>query len=235
MPDYRPDLEAVPERMRRLRIHNGLPTPYFVQWFEEDGSPAEALGGLGGGHRPDFRIMDQRVLVRCHNEKRCWVCGLPRGAYMTFVVGPMCAVNRISGEPPSHRECGEWSARNCPFLARPGAQRAERPKPDGVTAGAGIPLQRNPGVALAWTTRTYQVRKVPGGEHSNAGVLFAFGDPHEVTWWAKGRPATREEIEASIDTGLPALQDACEHDADPADSRLALAAQVARARELLPA
>lgn len=29
---------------------------------------------------------------------------------MTFVVGPMCELNRISGEPPSHRECAEFSA-----------------------------------------------------------------------------------------------------------------------------
>ena len=29
-------------------------------------------------------------------EKRCWICGDKRGKYGAFVIGPMCAINRIS-------------------------------------------------------------------------------------------------------------------------------------------
>jgi hypothetical protein len=32
------------------------------------------------------------------------------------------------------------------------------------------------------------------------------GEPSQVEWWAEGRPATREEVQRSIDSGLPALE-----------------------------
>src|SRR5262245_2742625 len=100
----RPELPPVPERMRKLPLHRGYPVPWFVEWIE----------GV-----PDFRIMDGRKLVRAVKEKRCWVCGELMGSYLAFTIGPMCAVNRISAEPPSHRECASFSARGCPFLTRP--------------------------------------------------------------------------------------------------------------------
>ena len=37
------------------------------------------------------------------------------GVHKAFVIGPMCAVNRvIAPEPPSHRDCGTFSARVLP-------------------------------------------------------------------------------------------------------------------------
>lgn len=232
MSEVRAELGELPERMRKLPVRNGYPVPFFVAWLR-DGQEVRPPDIADA--KPDFRIMSQQALVACHARKLCWVCGQIRGAYMSFVVGPMCAVNRVSSELPSHRECAEWSARNCPFLARPHMVRGGKAKPEGTTTPAGIGLDRNPGVALVWTTREYTPLRVPATEHSTAGVLFRFGDPTDVTWWAEGRPATREEVEESMRTGLPALEEACEYDADPADSRRALEAQVERARELLPA
>jgi hypothetical protein len=32
------------------------------------------------------------------------------------------------------------------------------------------------------------------------------GEPDRVEWWAEGRKATREEVQESIDSGLPNLE-----------------------------
>jgi hypothetical protein len=121
------------------------------------------------------------------------------GVYVAFVAGPMCGINRTSSEPPSHRECAYWSARNCPFLNNPRAVRRE----DEVTAAAkmaGFGLKRNAGVVMLWTTRTYDIFKV------HNGVLIQMGEPETVDWIAEGRQATRAEVLQSIDSGLPNLE-----------------------------
>jgi hypothetical protein len=87
-------------------------------------------------------------------------------------------------------------------------------------------ITRNPGVALVWVTRSYRLQRVPGG------VLFEIGDPLKVLWFAQGRPATRAEVDASIETGLPALREQAERDG-PGATRL-LDAAVAAVATLLP-
>src|SRR5437764_29347 len=100
-----PNLPALPSRLKLLPVdERGFPVPWFVAWI--DG-------------KPDFRVVDQRKMAIAVSEKRCWVCGDFLGRYMAFVIGPMCAVNRVSSEPPSHRECAEFSVRACPFLTKP--------------------------------------------------------------------------------------------------------------------
>jgi len=47
--------------------------------------------------------------VVCVRHKRCWLCGQPLGKFMCFVVGPMCAINKTSAEPPSHRDCALYA------------------------------------------------------------------------------------------------------------------------------
>src|SRR4029077_13980041 len=139
---------------------------------------------------------------RCVKERRCWVCDGKLGAYVTFVIGPMCAVNRTTAEPPSHRECAIWSARNCPFLARPRmVRREDELTKEGQENVAGCPILRNPGVACVWTTRSYET-----WEADNRGVLLEIGDPLEVEWFAEGRKATRAEVEESMRTGMPLLE-----------------------------
>jgi hypothetical protein len=68
----------------------------------------------------------------------------------------MCAILRISGEPPSHRECAEFSARACPFLSRPDMVRREDRLPDAAKFNP-LMLERNPGVAMVWITLSYTV------------------------------------------------------------------------------
>jgi hypothetical protein len=156
--------------------------------------------------RPDFRVIDARRMVLAVNHRRCWVCGEQLGRCLAFVIGPMCAINRINSEPPSHRDCAEFAARACPFLTRPRMVRREDNLPEGIKEPAGIGLTRNPGVTLLWVTRSYRPFKVDNG------WLFRLGDPEEVCWYCQGRPATRAEIMASVDSGLPLLRDAAEVD-----------------------
>lgn len=186
----RPELEPMPRRMQGLPIDDrGYPVPWFVKWL--DG-------------KPEFRAADGTKFRRAIREKLCWVCGERLGIHVCFVAGPMCGINRTSSEPPSHAECARWSARNCPFLNNPHQVRREDKVLDNAHLrenSAGMALTRNPGVAMLWHTRQFEVfndgRNKP---------LIQMGEPESVEWWACGRPATRAEVQASIDSGLPNLE-----------------------------
>jgi hypothetical protein len=177
----------MPLRIARLPVgKNGYPIPFFV------------------ADPDDFRIADPAKMVRCIKERLCWVCGQPLGIHMAFVIGPMCTVNRISGDPPTHLDCAVYSCRSCPFLVRPNMVRRE----DEVTKEAdkhvsGIMIKRNPGVMAIWVTKSYKL------EPDSHGVLFRIGNPESIQWWREGRYATRAEIEESIKTGIPLLREHC--------------------------
>jgi hypothetical protein len=124
---------------------------------------------------------------------------------MTFVAGPMCGINRTSSEPPAHKECAEWSARNCPFLNNPEQTRRVDETVNALSGCVGgFSIQRNPGVSMLWTTDTYSV--FPDGL-GKGGHLINMGEPSEVKWYACGRAATREEVLHSIETGISALEE----------------------------
>lgn len=182
-------LAEAPARILQLpRDPRGYPIPWFVETLEEG--------------RRDFRIMSSRNLVRAVNENRCWVCGGRNHPLLTFTIGPMCAINLTSAEPPSHPECARWSARACPFLTQPRMKRNERGLPEERKV-AGLMIARNPGVTLLWTTRRFKPWSPGRGE-----VLFEIGKPVRLEWFAEGRAATRAEVLTSISTGLPALLEA---------------------------
>jgi hypothetical protein len=167
------------------RDKHGRPVPWFVAWI--DGAP-------------DFRVIRPRGIADAYHLQLCWVCGERRDHRAAFVIGPMCAVNRVSAEPPSHLECATFSALTCPFLTTPNMRRRDRGKPANTVDPAGVMLTRNPGAALVWLTRTWRRVAVPNGH------LFDVGEPLDVWWFAQGRPATRGEVLASIESGLPVLQ-----------------------------
>ena len=183
----REGLEAPPQRIAKLPVdERGYPVPWFVDWI--DG-------------KPEFRAMDPDKWLRALREKLCWVCGERLGRYMVFIAGPMCGINRTSSEPPSHKECAEWSVRNCPFLNDPHAIRRvdEKIGADGHCVG-GVSITRNPGVSMLWTTESYSVFRDGRGGH-----LVHMGEPMSVEWYKEGKPATREAVMASIEGGFPAL------------------------------
>jgi hypothetical protein len=183
----RPALEALPERMKNLPVDDrGYVIPWFVAY--DNG-------------KPEFRAMDPEKWARAVKFKLCWVCGERLGRWMTFVAGPMCGINRTTSEPPSHLECAQWSARNCPFLSNSEAiRRTDEKFGMDMKNCAGFSLTRNPGVTMLWITNTYSVFNDGKGK-----PLLHMGEPNKVEWYAEGKPATKEQVLASIDSGLPAL------------------------------
>jgi hypothetical protein len=208
--------------MRSLHVSaQGYPVPWFVAWLSEHGAPRRRGEGT-----PDFRVIHAGAIETAIRSRVCWLCGEPLGAYTAFVIGPMCAVNRVSSEPGSHLDCANFAARACPFLADPKRRRRVNDLPADGVAPAGVGLARNPGVALVWSTKRFKVSEVGNG------VLFDLGDPEQVFWWAEGRRATRAEVRASIDGGLPALQSMADFEGPHAAA--ALAEAVRRAEQWLP-
>lgn len=220
MTELRKDLPPLPRYFHRLPIDDrGYPVPFFVAWI--DG-------------KPDFRVADGRSLSRCVKEKICWLCGQPLGRNLAWVIGPMCAINRVSSEPPQHLECADFAARACPFLARPKAKRREANLPtEDISEAAGEGLRRNPGVALVWVARGFRIIRVDGSAPGTAkGILFQVGDPIEMRWYAEGRVATAAEVHSSIYSGLPLLLKTAQ--AEGSEAEYALAAKVAIAAALMP-
>jgi len=203
----------MPPQIAKLPVDkHGYPVPWFVAWID----------GL-----PDFRVIGTGRIQRAVQEGRCWICGRPRNSrsLSAFVIGPMCSVNRVSAEPPSHVDCATYSALVCPFLSTPNMRRREANLPEDASEPAGVMLKRNPGVTLVWITRSWRI------EHVGRGLLWFVGHPLDVLAFAEGRPATREEVTASIESGLPALREIAE--AEGLDAVEALNRQVSQASELL--
>jgi len=216
----------MPANMAALpRNAQGYPIPWFV-------------ATLPDGSR-DFRIASGERWHDAVRFNKCWVCGRTYGRFMSFLIGPMCAVNRITAEPPCHHECAVYSARCCPFMAAPQMRRRESGKPEESGPPAGVAIERNPGVGLVWTTRQYRIMRVaqqagPDGEVAvQAGKLIQLGDPTRLEWYAEGRDATLAEIRESMRTGLPLLEQAADLDDNPAMARVMLAKQWADANALL--
>jgi hypothetical protein len=203
----------LPSRLARRPVsERGFPVPWF----------ASQIGG-----KWDFVNVDPRKIMDAYQRKLCWLCGEPLGAFRCFVIGPMCSINRVSSEPPTHRDCAEYAVRACPFLARPNAKRNEKAHLGELADNPGSPIEHNPGATLIWITKRYHPFR------AGNGVLFQLGDPIEVYWYAEGRPATRAEILAAIDKGLPLLRKAAEDESPEAVRELD--GYIKRAMPLVPA
>jgi hypothetical protein len=86
-------------------------------------------------------------------------------------------------------------------------------------------LQHNPGAQAIWITKSAKA------ERNRNGLLFFIGEPTEVLWYAQGRIATRAEILASFDIGLPKLRAVAEAEGAGAE----LDKQLTIAMTLVPA
>lgn len=201
MSEYAPSLDGIdmPKSVRDLPVDpvRRFPVPWFVAWV--DG-------------KPEFRAADGRKWSEAVRMKLCWVCGkslrvLPgsggshprRVAYeQAFVIGPMCSVNRVTVEPPCHPECALFSAKACPFLARPQMARREGGGVMEQTVNpGGVMIRRNPGTTCLWHTGFYQVEGDGRGGH-----VLRLGEPYRVDWFCQGRIATRAEVVESIGSGV---------------------------------
>lgn len=195
----------------------GYPVPKFV-WHKDDGTY-------------DFRVIEPGWPVRVVRQRLCWLCGTPRWAKFAAVVGPMCTINRNIGEPNfSHLECARWAVQACPFLRFPNRKRDEHELPtDAIKPGGDeAMIMRNPGVTALYITKSFRPYRANDGS-----VLYALGEPSEVEWWAHGRKATRSEIIASIDSGLPLLRAMAEKEGP--EAIIHLEKTIERGLKLVPA
>ncbi len=205
----------MPQRMKALPVSKlGFPIPYF----------AEEVNG-----ERDLRVVSAVKMAHAVRNDLCWVCGIKLGKFKAFVIGPMCGINRTISDPPSYRDCAIFSAKNCPFLSRPLAKRRTDGLPEDKQDAAGFGLKRNPGAVGVWVTKSYRPFRPDAG---NSGILFRIGDPEEVLWFANGREATREDVQQSVDTGLPSLWELAELDGP--EGKLALQQSIDRFAPLLP-
>lgn len=189
-------LPSPPIRIACLpKDERGYPVPWFVAWFLEGGECDRTIAGA----RPDFRILGSGKRERAVRRNLCWICGEPLGVHQVFAIGPMCAVNRTTMEPPGHRVCIEYSVKACPFLTTPRRRRDDRGLEDIERRVAGVMIARNPGATALWES-AYRPFKVDNG------WLIRLSEPTRVDWWTQGRPATRAEIEEAIATGYPELE-----------------------------
>lgn len=112
----------------------------------------------------------------------------------------------------------------CPFLTQPRMRRNEKEMPAGDMAGIGI--LRNPGVCVIWSCNRYWRIKTP------SGTLFKVGNPVGLEWYAEGKIATRDQVIASLDGGLPILRQLAVEEGT--DALTEFNRQLGKAMELLP-
>lgn len=212
-------LPPIPDRIKMLPVdYRGYPIPWFVAMVTQgDGEPYS-----------DFRMADVKKLSMAILQNLCWVCGQPTGKFKSFVLGPMCALNRNNAEPPCHKECATFSAMACPFITKPNMKRNEHDLPENMAAEAGIAIKRNPGCVCVWTTKSFTWFKHGGG------ALFTPGEPVSTEWYAEGRTATREEVLASVESGVPILLDMAAKDSNPEEALALLARMEADLQKHVP-
>lgn len=183
----------LPRRLRtRPRDPRGYPIPYIAM--------------LDAGKRPHFTINDQRRTAEVIQKRGCALCGKPleRGgpdAGAWFTGGAICFIhpNGAFLDPPSHRECGEYAVRVCPFLAAPHYGRRIEHRTLGDNALApDMALVRDDSVRTARPPlfgfgQTATFSAVPGG---SPGSTYLVADGWlQVEWWRHGRRLAEDDPE----------------------------------------
>lgn len=199
MTELRKGLPHLPLRMRKLPVSSkGYPVPFFAGKHPETGEH-------------DFRLSDPEKFYACIRDNRCWICGEVLGKFRTFAVGPITVITRSSGEPPSHWDCAHFAMQACPFLALPKAQRRTTGLEGKPQAMGGTMLLHNPGVMALWVTHSYRI-----AQDTNGGILLRMGEPERVQYYAEGKPATRQQVLAALEIGLPKLRESVRNTAEDA-------------------
>ena len=94
--------------------------------------------------------------------------------------------------------------------------RRENDMPPDIIEPAGVGLRRNPGVTAIYVVRSFRLFRDGAGRS-----LIEMPEEHEsIEWWAEGRTATREEIQHSIDTGVPSLMELAQQEGPEAVAAL---------------
>jgi hypothetical protein len=81
--------------------------------------------------------------------------------------------------------------------------------PNHTPAAGGHMVLANPGVQAIWTTHGFEVVRASQGHD---GAFIRMDQPRSVEWFTQGRPATREEVAAGFELGLPKLRELAARD-----------------------
>lgn len=183
----RPEMEDAPTAMTGRPVdHRGFYVPWFVTAKTDDGLW-------------DFVRIDPRRIREAYDREICFISGEPLGRYRSFVIGPMCCINRITAEPPSKREIAEWSTRVCPFISNPMAKRPDLE--DGTyNAAPGVMIPDNPGVIAIWTVDRHDYTM-------DRNRIINLGDPSHLAFYTHKREATPDEVRKAMVFGANRLLD----------------------------
>ncbi len=211
--------KRTPADIQHLKRFGEIRVPWFITLWEDG---AETI--------PNFQMVDPLQWIQAVRQKLCWVCGKKLHTEHAFIIGPMCVVNRISGEPPMHETCALFSVKHCPFLNQPsrGRRNLEEALASGAMQTAGM-ITRNPGVALIWVTTKNGYELIQGEGRDKLFYLEA--EPRALLWYTEAREASPAEVRASILSGEPLLR---ERDEGNEEAQTAITEALKRAERYLP-
>lgn len=185
----REGLPPLPAHMRQLPIdRRGYPIPWFVKWID----------GV-----PDFRVLDEAKVLRCLHEKRCQICGGALGRFKAFVGGPLMIQQRVSLEPPMHRDCAEFAIKTCPYMLHAAAKKRLTHLPAEIAEQINVGMVQtdgNPGVFGLHVCLAYSV-------DTSRGILHMGAPVEPVTWYVGGEVCTDPSVvSAAITRGMQQAQ-----------------------------
>lgn len=144
----------IPDFLSHLPVdERGYPIPYF----------APVVNG-----KPDFRLLDKEKFDICTQYNKCAVCGrkLLKKLYY-FIAGPQGAKNKISTDPPMHKECSGFSLAACPHLHFEKAERRQINLPNGTVVDNPTQVLEKPSTMFLICADSFKVinnKALPGSK-----------------------------------------------------------------------
>lgn len=187
----------IPPRMRRLPLDKrGYPVPVIILWTEDG--------------RPIFAANDAQVVLRCHAEDRCHICGerLARGRWLVSGHYSALAENGTILDGPLHDECCHYAMRVCPYIAAPEYGKLVAKKQIAGTDRAGILTLPTPTdglprpiVFVAQMTVALELRRNDTDPFDLPSVRPRPGSVRKVEFWRHGEQITDSRAIAALIEG----------------------------------
>lgn len=191
----------LPKYLQTRPTYNGYVVPFFVSWFRGD----QQVNENEVDAKPSFPTIDMGRLNSCRKHNRCWICGIKLGTYKTFVFGPASAINRMSYEPPSHRDCARYAAQVCPYIINPKHTHVtERAIPYRFKEGESKlddVSPHHPGLVVLYTVKYYTFKMQ---DRARGIGLFELPEANNCEFYCEGRPATIAEVVTGIRKAIDA-------------------------------
>lgn len=173
MPEYLKSLpQPIPSRIKALPVQDGMPVPWFTAVV---------------GDKYDLRFVDKAKIIPALRHNTCWICGQKLDVYRSFNIGPVSAINLITSEPPSHKECAQWAAKACPHLNQKQRQRNNSNLPSELEDRNPLGISETIEVSCVATVTNYAI-------HPGKHLLIELKQVTDIEWLKHGVRATREEV-----------------------------------------